>query len=224
MHLLLASAWPDADMCGFCSLLANLFHLCAKVKSKWYGWRFLHLDRIKHSAFEIGSELSFNVPVRGGGTGRIRVGERNCFGCRDGYRLGSGEISLYTANAQAQISIGKGNFFNSNVSIGAAERVAIGDDCLIGTSVSIADCDFHDVNPETRRTSQGAKMPVRIGNNVWLGSSVAVLKGVTIGDNTVVGAMSVVTKSIPANCVAAGNPARILRQLGTGKGEACHIP
>jgi acetyltransferase-like isoleucine patch superfamily enzyme len=212
-----------AGMCGFLSLLSRSFRLCAKVKSKWYHWRFVRLDRVNHSEFAVGGDLSFNVPVRAGGTGRIRLGDRNCFGCRDGYRLGSGEVSLYTANAQAAITIGNGNFFNSNVSIGAAEKVCIGDDCLIGTCVSIADCDFHDVNPETRRTSQGARMPVRIGNNVWLGSSVAILKGVSIGDNTVVGAMSVVTKSIPANCVAAGNPARILRQLETRKGEPCDI-
>ncbi len=209
-------------MFGFCSLLVNTLRTYDKVICKWYHWRFVSLDRTRHAAFEIGSHLSFNVPVRGGGRGCIRIGDRTCFGYRDGYRLGSGEISLYTANAQAQIVIGNSNFFNSNVSIGAAENVTIGDDCLIGTSVSITDCDFHDVNPETRRTSQGARMPVRIGNNVWLGSGVAVLKGVTIGDNSVVGAMSVVTKPVPANCVAAGNPARILRHLETRKGEPCH--
>lgn len=56
-------------------------------------------------------------------------------------------------------------------------------------------------------------MPVTIGNNVWLGSRVMILKGVSIGDNSVIGASSVVTKPIPANCIAAGNPAKIIRYI-----------
>jgi maltose O-acetyltransferase len=85
--------------------------------------------------------------------------------------------------------------------------------CQIGDQVAIYDCDFHEINPSTRDRSYGPTSPVVIGNNVWLGSRVIVLKGVTIGDNSVVGAMSVVTKSIPANCVAAGIPARIIRHI-----------
>jgi len=92
--------------------------------------------------------------------------------------------------------------------------ISIGNDCLIGDFVSIMDCDFHDLDPATRRTGGGARSPITIGNNVWISTGATILKGVTIGDNSVVGARSVVTRSIPANSVAAGNPAKIVRHLG----------
>ncbi len=198
-------------------MLALLLGLCRgvtrRIQCRWYRWRLLIVDRPNHVMLILGARAGFNVPVRAGGSGRIRIGAENCFGERAGYRLGSGEISLYTASPDAEITIGQRNFFNNNVSIGAAQQVVIGDDCLIAGSVSITDCDFHDIDPEARHKSQGSKRPVRIGNNVWLGTGATVLKGVTIGDNSVVGAMSVVTKPVPANCVVAGNPARIIRQL-----------
>ncbi|HEY9175929.1 MAG TPA: DapH/DapD/GlmU-related protein [Verrucomicrobiae bacterium] len=95
----------------------------------------------------------------------------------------------------------------------ANERIVIGDGCQIGDQVAIYDCDFHEINPATRNRSCGPTQPVSVGNNVWLGSRVMVLKGVNIGDNSVVAAMSVVTKSIPPNSVAAGVPAKVVRSL-----------
>jgi acetyltransferase-like isoleucine patch superfamily enzyme len=185
------------------------------LKRRWYGWRFVVFERPQHAVLEVGRDSSFHVPVRGGGKGCIRIGDQSCFGDASGYRSGSGEISLFTNRAESEIVIGNRCFLNNNVSIGAMKRVVIGDDCLIAGSVAIADCDFHDINPETRRQSQGTADPVLIGRNVWLGTGVTVLKGVSIGDNSVVGARSVVTKSIPANCVAVGNPARIIRVLNS---------
>jgi acetyltransferase-like isoleucine patch superfamily enzyme len=204
------------------TVLLRVWSYYGRLRCKAYRWRFVMVGRARHSSFEIGNNVGFNVPVRAGGSGCIRIGARNTFGESKGYRLGSGEISLYTDVPRAEIVIGERNFFNNNVSIGAVEKVVIGNDCLIGGSVSIADCDFHDISPEIRHTSQGSKKPVQIGNNVWLGTGVAVLKGVTIGDNSVVGAMSVVTKPIPANCVAAGNPARIIRIFKESKARLCN--
>jgi maltose O-acetyltransferase len=85
---------------------------------------------------------------------------------------------------------------------------------LIGDQVTILDCDFHEISPITRMNGVGPIEPVVIGDNVWLGSRVMVLKGVTIGENSVVAAMSVVTKSIPPNSIAVGNPARVIRSIG----------
>jgi maltose O-acetyltransferase len=206
----------------FFTILLKVYGYYAGLRRKVYRWHFVMVGRARHASFEIGNNVGFNVPVRAGGSGCIRIGGRNTFGESRGYRLGSGEISLYTDAPCSEIVIGERNFFNNNVSIGAVEKVVIGSDCLIGSSVSIADCDFHDINPETRHTSQGSKKPVQIGNNVWLGTGVVVLKGVTIGDNSVVGAMSVVTKPIPANCVAAGNPARIIRTFEESKARLCN--
>jgi maltose O-acetyltransferase len=180
---------------------------------KWNRWRFLLFEKPQHARVEIGEEVFFKVPVRGGGQGTIRIGSRNNFGAQYVHRLGTGEIMICAVNPASEIVIGDGNFLDNNMVIAAAEKVTIGNDCLLGDLVSITDCDFHEVNPATRRQSQGAKAPVTIGNNVWLGSGTAVLKGVTIGDNSIVGARSVVTKSIPANCIAVGNPARVVRSL-----------
>ncbi len=190
--------------------MARRFHGC---RCRWYRWRFVLVQSTEQASVQLGCGVAFNVPVRGSGQGAIRIGDDTRLGQAVGFRLGSGEVSLYTANAHAEIVIGRNGFLNNNVSIGAVDKVVVGDDCLLGTCVSIADCDFHDVNPKTRHQSQGPTGPVIVGNDFWLGTGVAVLKGVTIGDNSVVGAMSVVTKCIPANCVAVGNPARAVRSL-----------
>lgn len=72
---------------------------------------------------------------------------------------------------------------------------------------------WHPLEPVARRNKWEAASPITIGDNVWLGGGVIVLPGVTIGDNTVVGSGAVVTKDLPANVVAVGNPARIVRHL-----------
>ena len=97
----------------------------------------------------------------------------------------------------------------------ARKKVVIGDDVLIGSNVVIADNDFHSVNPVARKKGEcdNISKEVIIGNNVWIGADVYICKGVTIGDNSVIGAKSVVTKSIPPNCIAAGVPAKVIKTL-----------
>jgi len=105
----------------------------------------------------------------------------------------------------------------SGATICAAKSVIIGDNCLIGANVTIADYDFHSVKPEGRRYNTNIKdigcKPIVIEDNVWLGMNVIVLKGVVVGQNSVVAAGSIVTKSIPPNCIAGGNPARVLKTI-----------
>ncbi len=113
-----------------------------------------------------------------------------------------------------EIIFGDNIIINNNFSCTAeGEGISIGDNCLIGTNVSIFDSDFHDLNPKTRFGGVAKKAPVKIGNNVFIGSNVTILKGVTIGDNSVVGSGSIVAKSIPANVVVAGIPAKVIREL-----------
>jgi acetyltransferase-like isoleucine patch superfamily enzyme len=110
----------------------------------------------------------------------------------------------------------------------AEERIDIGSHCLVSWNVGIADSDFHPLAPAQRLIDAKAlapfykdrpprpkleTRPVIIGDNVWIGMHAIILKGVTIGENSVVAAGAVVTKSVPANCVVAGNPAAIVRQL-----------
>ena len=90
--------------------------------------------------------------------------------------------------------------------------ITIGDDCQFGPNVRLL-TPTHQVEPGPRREKWEAAKPITIGNNVWLGGGAIVLPDVTIGDNTVVGAGAVVTKSLPANVVAVGNPARVVREI-----------
>jgi maltose O-acetyltransferase len=90
--------------------------------------------------------------------------------------------------------------------------ISIGDDVQIGPNVQLL-TPTHPVEPESRRQKWEGARPIVIGDNVWLGGGAIVLPGVTIGENTVVGAGSVVTGDLPANVVAVGNPARVVRSL-----------
>lgn len=115
--------------------------------------------------------------------------------------------------------IGRDAFFGNGTVIVCREEISIGDNVLFAEHVTIRDQD-HIFGPGLITAKSGFETePVKIGNNVWLGAKVTVTKGVTIGDNSVVGANSVVTKDLPANCVAAGSPARVVRMID-GPGAA----
>jgi len=99
----------------------------------------------------------------------------------------------------------------------AKRRIEIGDDTMIAANVIIVDSDFHTKWPPERRwtiATQEYDEEVIIGRNVWIGMNTVVLKGTRIGDNSIIGAGSVVTGAIPPNCLAAGNPARVISVLG----------
>ena len=111
-----------------------------------------------------------------------------------------------------QISIGKRFFANFNLTILDEAPVTIGDDCFIGPNVSIYTA-CHSTDPIERNTRREWAEPVKIGDNVWVGGSVTILPGVTIGNNVTIGAGSVVAKCIPDNVVAVGNPCRIIKNI-----------
>lgn len=111
-----------------------------------------------------------------------------------------------------QISVGKRFFANFHFTVLDEAKVNIGDDCFIGPNVSIYTA-CHSTDPVERNTRNEWAEPVNIGNSVWIGGSVTILPGVTIGDNVTIGAGSVVTRNIPSNVVAAGNPCKIIRLI-----------
>jgi acetyltransferase-like isoleucine patch superfamily enzyme len=111
------------------------------------------------------------------------------------------------------ISIGNYCLICPGVRIGSAHEITVGDNCMIASNAYLTDSDWHDIY---NRISIGKTAPIRIENNVWIGDSAIVCKGVTIGENSIVGAGAVVVDNIPANCVAAGNPAKIVKQLDVG--------
>lgn len=111
-----------------------------------------------------------------------------------------------------QITVGARTFANYGLVALDVAAITIGDDVQIGPNVQLL-TPTHPVEPGPRRDKWEAAQPISIGDNVWLGGGVIVLPGVSIGANTVVGAGAVVTKDLPANVVAVGNPARIVRHL-----------
>lgn len=111
-----------------------------------------------------------------------------------------------------QTFIGARTFANFGLMCLDVARITIGDDVQMGPNVQLL-TPTHPAAAGPRRAKWEAARPITIGDNVWLGGGVIVLPGVTIGDNTVVGAGAVVTRDLPANVVAVGNPARIIRDV-----------
>jgi acetyltransferase-like isoleucine patch superfamily enzyme len=121
------------------------------------------------------------------------------------------KLSVWSLTTEGgRIHIGNYCLISPGVRISAALEVTIGDSCMIAHSAYITDSDWHDIYD---RVSGGKPLPVKIGNNVWIGDSAIICKGVTIGDNSIIGAGAVVVRDIPPNSVAAGNPAGVVKQL-----------
>ena len=113
---------------------------------------------------------------------------------------------------RGHLLVGDRTVFGHHCTVGVADRVEIGRDCLIAEMVSIRDHDHVFADSSVAIIDQGQRgRPVRIGDNVWLGSKVTVTSGVTIGDNTIVGANAVVTTDLPPDSIAVGIPARVVR-------------
>lgn len=115
---------------------------------------------------------------------------------------------------EANIFIKKGTVFNNGATLIADKgMILIGENCLIGSNVFITDSDFHGLSVQDRRNSNYECLDVVIGNEVFIGNDVKVLKGVRIGDNAVIGVGSVVVSDIPASAIYAGVPAKLVRYL-----------
>ena len=160
---------------------------------------------------ELGRGSSFygrTTFFRSSGAG-IRIGHSCSFksAARSNF-IGVNRPCIFTAHGTGQIRVGDRCGFSGTV-IGAFSSVELGDRVRCGANTLITDGDWHGGDSRS-----GDPRPVKIGNDVWLGVNVTVLKGVTIGEGTVIGAGSVVTKDVPAHCVAAGNPCRVIAQRG----------
>ncbi len=114
-----------------------------------------------------------------------------------------------------QLSVGAGTFVNFGLIALDVAPIRIGRDCQLGPGVQLL-TPTHPLDPELRRAKWEAAEPITLEDNVWLGGGVIVLAGVSIGENSVIGAGAVVTRDIPANVVAVGNPARVVRTLMPG--------
>lgn len=176
----------------------------ARLSATWWG-------------IQIGEGCDFHgIPIfRRFPGSRITVG-KNCV-MRSSRRSNLAGIDrpcyLSTLGAEAVVQIGPFCGFSGTV-IGAAQSIRIGSHVMCGANSLIIDTDWHSLDPDSRiRGDDGCSGPVTVEDNVWIGMRTIVLKGVTIGENSVIGAGSIVTTSIPANVLAAGQPARVIRGL-----------
>lgn len=151
------------------------------------------------------------------GRGRIVIGENVRLSGKSGFAFNNRHLET------PLLKIGDRTFLGHDCSIRVAASIEIGRDCLIASRVVIADFDGHPVDADRRRNQESSAWedikPVRIGDDVWVGTGAIVLKGVSIGDRSIVAAHAVVSKDVAPDCIIAGNPARVVRELN-GAGES----
>jgi acetyltransferase-like isoleucine patch superfamily enzyme len=176
----------------------------ARCKAAWWG-------------IKLGKNCSFHGPVsfKRFPSSLIHIGENCKFNSSPASnRIGINRPCMITAlKAESQIHIGSGCGFSGTV-IACGKEVVIGNNVRCGANTLIMDTDWHEDDLRT-----GPDIPVKIGSNVWLGVNVSILKGVEIGDGTIIGAGSLVTSSLPGGVMAAGSPARVIRRLELKKRE-----
>lgn len=121
-------------------------------------------------------------------------------------------ISPFMCDYGNNIKLGENVFINSNCYFMDCGKVTIGDNVFIGPSCGLYTAN-HPLDFQTRNQGLEQALPITIGNNVWLGGNVVILPGITIGDNCVIGAGSVVTKDVGANSIACGNPCKVIKEI-----------
>jgi maltose O-acetyltransferase len=172
-------------------------------------WKFRQLS----TCVPEGGTAIFHQPVLFLGPGCIVLGRDVMFGWPTsvGFHTGYGHVE---ASLESVIEIGDGAEINNDAFIKSeGPGIRIGSRAILGSQVCIYDSDFHELDPRYRRGGRPAMEAVEIGENAFVGDRVVILKGVVIGADSVIGAGSVVTRSVPAGMVAAGNPARVIKDL-----------
>jgi acetyltransferase-like isoleucine patch superfamily enzyme len=180
-------------------------------KWRWYERNALPWNRLAIHREFMRREAFVRWPVHGNvlealREGRLEVGPHVLF-----------EPNVWiTAPGRARIRIGGGSFLNIGVMVAAHDLVEIGEHCMLANGCLVTDANHRFDDPDKPVPWQGftSKGPTRLGDNVWLGANVVVTSGVTIGERCVIGSNSVVTHDIPPFSIAAGSPARVVRQLG----------
>jgi acetyltransferase-like isoleucine patch superfamily enzyme len=186
------------------------------VRALRYGWRAL-----RSAALLAGYRLQYSGLVAGR---NVRLGRGTYINVASGGRLVLGDNVVIDSNVHltadgGSIEIGRDSYVGIGAVIVAAERISIGADALIAAYATIRDQD-HGHEPGTPYHAQPLiTAPVTIGHNVWLGTHVTVVKGVSIGSGSIVGANSVVTRDVPSLSLSAGAPARTIRAIGAPDDE-----
>lgn len=138
----------------------------------------------------------------------IYIGEKANVKIGQSVSIGEGVNIIVKDNAE--LTIGQQTYFTSDAHIEAMNSISIGSNCAISWGITIIDDDHHTILPQTEKNKQ--KGSVQIGNHVWLGCNVTILKSTVIGNNCIVAAGSVVKGTFPDDCLIAGNPAKVVKQ------------
>lgn len=155
------------------------------------------------------------APVLCEGKGRVSVGEGTVFGFMEDADFWTTYEFLNPRNVDSKISIGKNcQICNRFTAVSEGEGIEIGDNVLVGSSVTVLDSDFHEIDPSRRIDGNPKTGKVVIGDNAWIGDRAMILKGTAIGKNSIIAAGSVVSGEFPANVVIGGVPARVIREIG----------
>jgi maltose O-acetyltransferase len=172
---------------------------------------FLHLHNVKTDK---GVKIIQRITVQG--KGLIKIGNQSRIGVYPSPGFKRGEFYLEARNNTARIFIGKNVFINNDCTIIADKNtIEIGDNTLIGPNFFCIDSDFHPLDPTQRLTSNYECKHVKIGKNVFIGARATILKGVTIGDNSVIAAGSLIVKDVPSDVIFGGNPGKFICDLKT---------
>lgn len=176
----------------------------------------LTIHKLRNELGHLGSNARISIPIQTYGLENVFIGDN--FDC--GERLKLRTFSEWQGvKYSPKITIGNNVCIQSDCHISAINSVEIGDNVLMASFVYISDhqhgmLDYSDIRstpPILRNLS--SKGPVRIGNGVWIGEKATILPGVTIGECSIIGANSVVTKDIPPYCIACGNPAKVIKSI-----------
>ena len=154
-----------------------------------------------------------NHPLLLKGNGKIYFGKNVQIGVVSSPNFYSHYTYLEAREEWSEIIIGNNVAINNAFSVECSSKVVIGNNVLIGDKCSIMDNDGHNLDIDKRNDGIPNSKEINISQNVFLGSNVTILKGVTIGENSIIGNGSVVTMNIPENVIAAGNPAKVIRNL-----------
>ena len=197
------------------SRIRSLMIILDGMISSFFGRMLFNWKNVKHSKAITFTGLPI---VSGSEMGEITIGDRVVL-CSRSYVTALGvrsPVIMRILSPNATISIGSDVGLSGTV-ICAAKSIAIGERCLFGADVMVFDTDFHNPEPKNRRFStpdwDRISKPVSIGNDVFIGTRSIIMKGVTIGDGAIIGAGSVVVSDVPANSIAAGSPAKFIKNL-----------
>jgi acetyltransferase-like isoleucine patch superfamily enzyme len=175
-----------------------------KLLAKGYYYKFKYT--ILNKNVQIGRNFKVSGRLSIDGPGEVVIGDNVSI---------EGEafpVTPWTSNPDAKIVIGNNVFMNST-RFGCSKRIEIGDNCILA-DCRILDTDFHSVCPKNRNDPNHIEsIPIKIGNNVWITMGCVILKGVTIGDNSTITALSVICDAVDEYSLYGGNPAKLIKKL-----------